>query len=91
VTSLAVYVTPKSGRDEIVGWRGAELHVRVTAPPEDGKANTAACKLIARELGVSKSSVRILRGGASRHKIVAIEGATEAQIGILRGGPAASS
>ncbi len=36
---LAVHVTPKSGRDEVVGWRGSELAVRVTAPPEGGKAN----------------------------------------------------
>ncbi|TDB38990.1 MAG: DUF167 domain-containing protein [Actinobacteria bacterium] len=71
---LHVHATPKSSRDEIAGWRGGELSVRVTAPPEDGKANAAVCKVIAKALGVPKSAVRVTRGETSRHKTVEVEG-----------------
>ncbi|MDO9556836.1 MAG: DUF167 domain-containing protein [Coriobacteriia bacterium] len=74
---MTLHVTPKSGRDEIVGWRGGELFVRVTAPPEDGKANAAVCKLVAKRLGVPKSAVRVVRGDTSRHKMLEIDGIAE--------------
>lgn len=65
---MAVHVTPKSARDEIVGWRGGELSVRVTAAPEGGKANAAACRVVARALGIPKGAVSVVRGESSRHK-----------------------
>lgn len=71
---LRVHAAPKAGADEIVGWRGGELLVRVTAPPENGKANAAVCKLLANALGVPKSAVRVTRGDISRHKTVEAEG-----------------
>ena len=72
MATLAVHVTPKSGRDEVVGWRGSELAVRVTSPPEGGKANTAVCKVIAGALRVPKTSVRVVRGDTARHKVLEI-------------------
>ena len=84
---LAVHVTPKSGRDEVVGWRGAELSVRVTAAPESGKANTAVCKVIAGGLGVAKSGVRVTRGELSRHKIVQIDFASDDDVRSAFGAP----
>lgn len=70
--SISLYVTPKSGRDEIAGWRGGELSVRVTSAPEAGKANAAVCKVLAKALGVPKSDVLVVRGEASRHKQVEV-------------------
>ncbi len=87
---LSVHVTPKSGRDEVVGWRGEELQVRVTAPPEGGKANAAVCKTLAAALGVPKSAVRVLRGETSRHKSVEIEGVDESDVRAAFGEPDAS-
>ncbi|MDZ4166370.1 MAG: DUF167 domain-containing protein [Coriobacteriia bacterium] len=84
---IAVHVTPKSGRDEVAGWRGGELSVRVTAPPEGGKANAAACRVIAAALGVPKGAVRVVRGEASRHKQVAIDGVGEAEARAVLGEP----
>ena len=73
---INVKVTPKSSGDSITGWTDsspAELSVRVTAPPDKGKANEAVCKLIAKSIGVPKSSVEVVRGQTSRHKQVAID------------------
>lgn len=87
MATLAVHVTPKSGRDEVVGWRGSELSVRVTAPPEGGKANKAVCKVVAGILGVPKTSVRVLRGDSARHKVLEVEGLGEAELRNAFGEP----
>lgn len=84
---LAVVVTPKSGRDEIAGWKGAELQVRVTVAPEAGRANAAVCKVVAAALGVPKSAVSVLRGDTARHKQLEILGVTEADIVAALGSP----
>ncbi|MDZ4169077.1 MAG: DUF167 domain-containing protein [Coriobacteriia bacterium] len=86
---LRVHATPKSLRDEVCGWRGDELMVRVTAPPEGGKANFAVCKVVAAALGVAKSSVSVVRGETSRHKTLEVEGAGDAEVERVFGGPGA--
>lgn len=87
MATLAVCVTPKSGRDEIAGWKGSELSVRVTAPPEGGKANAAVCKVVARALGVPKTTVIVARGDTARHKILEIVGMTDDRLRELLGEP----
>lgn len=87
MADLAVHVTPKSGRDEICGWRGNELSVRVTVAPEGGKANAAVCVVVAKALGVSKSSVRVVRGDTARHKLLQIDGADDASVREAFGEP----
>jgi uncharacterized protein (TIGR00251 family) len=76
---IPVRLTPKGGRDAIDGWReGADgkrvLAARVAAPPEDGKANAALIRLMAKTLGVAKSQVRIVTGETSRMKILEVAG-----------------
>ena len=85
---LRIHVTPRSGRDEVVGWRGDELAVRVTVPPEDGKANEAVRKIVGESLGVPKSAVTIRRGKTSRHKAVTVEGVNARDIEGVFGTPA---
>lgn len=87
MATLAVHATPKSGRDEVIGWRGSELAVRVTAAPEAGKANAAVCKVVASALGVPKSSVRVVRGDAARHKVLEIAAVTDANLAEAFGRP----
>jgi uncharacterized protein YggU (UPF0235/DUF167 family) len=48
--------------------------IRVTAPPVDGKANDALCRFVARAAGVAPSRVSVVRGHASRDKVVRVEG-----------------
>jgi uncharacterized protein len=78
---LPVRLTPKSSRDEIVGIEDfggdAVLKARVRALPENGRANAALEKLIARWLKVPPSLVSVTQGGKSRQKQVMIEGDAE--------------
>ncbi len=87
---LAVHVTPRSGRDEIVGWRGGELQVRVTTAPEDGKANAAVCKVVAGAVGVPKTAVSVMRGATARHKVLEVVGVTDEELRDALGEPDAS-
>jgi uncharacterized protein len=87
VAHIAVRVTPKAVRDETAGWSGSELCVRVTAPPEGEKASAAVGKVLASALGVPKSSVRLVRGETSRHKVFEIPGVDESQLHAVFGPP----
>ena len=71
---IAVRVVPRAARDEIVGWLAGALKVRVTAPPENGRANHALEALLAAQLGLKKSAVNVASGRASARKRVAIDG-----------------
>ena len=68
---IAVRVTPKASRNRIVEENGA-LRVYVTVAPEGGKANAAVIKLLAKALGVPKSSLVLIRGQSSREKLFRI-------------------
>lgn len=76
-TAIAVHVTPRSGRDEVTGVRADEVCVRVTAPPDGGKANKAVCKLVAEALGVPKSRVEVASGHTARRKRLAVDAPAE--------------
>jgi uncharacterized protein YggU (UPF0235/DUF167 family) len=60
--------------------RGEALLVRVTAPPLDGRANAALCRLLARAAGVAPSRVAVLRGAASRDKLVEVDGLSSEEL-----------
>lgn len=72
--TISVRVQPRSRSDALVGLRDGVLVVRVVAPPFDGRANDALCRLLADLLGVWRSRVTIVRGERARDKVVAIEG-----------------
>jgi uncharacterized protein YggU (UPF0235/DUF167 family) len=70
-TEIAVRVTPKASRDRIVVEEG-QIRVYVTTVPEDGKANAAVQKLLAKGLGLPKSRLSLIRGQTSRDKVFRI-------------------
>jgi hypothetical protein len=69
-----VRLQPRGRRDEVVGEREGAIVIRVTAPPVDGKANEALCRFVAKAVGVAPSRVSVVRGHASRDKVVRVEG-----------------
>ncbi len=70
-TEIAVRVTPKASRNVVKVEDGA-IRVYVTTPPEDGKANAAVQKLLAKEIGVAKTRLELVHGAASRDKVFRI-------------------
>ena len=70
-----VKAVPGAKRDEIVGMLGDRLKVRVSAPPEGGRANEAICALIAAALGVRARDVAVVSGQTRAEKVVEVVGA----------------
>ncbi|MDA8232919.1 MAG: DUF167 family protein [Magnetospirillum sp.] len=76
---VAVRLTPKASRDRIDGIApeaggGAVLKVSVTAVPEDGKANAALIKLLAKAWRLPRTSIDIVQGATDRRKVLLITG-----------------
>ena len=80
MTTLKVKVVPGARRTEIAGRYDDGVKVRVSAPPEDGKANQALVEVLAERLGVKGDTVRIVRGHASPQKVVEIDGLTLGEV-----------
>ncbi|MFY9265306.1 MAG: DUF167 domain-containing protein [Solirubrobacterales bacterium] len=72
---IAVRVAPRAARAMLDGVRDGRLIVRVNAPPIDGAANAAVCKLLAKAARLPASRVRVLRGRNSRDKQIELAGA----------------
>lgn len=73
-TRLRLRVSPGSGRAAIVGRHGDGWKVRVTEPPEHGRANEAVVRLLAAALAVPRDAVAIVSGHSGRDKIVELTG-----------------
>ena len=72
--TLSVRVQPRARSDVLVGLREGVIVVRVAAPPLDGRANDAVCRLLAGALGVRRTDLTILRGEQARDKVIAVDG-----------------
>lgn len=79
-SKLRIKVVPRASRNEIVGWLGARLKVKIAAPPEDGRANAALEAFLAERLGVPKRDVRIAAGHGSSSKTVEVEGLAQPEL-----------
>jgi uncharacterized protein YggU (UPF0235/DUF167 family) len=72
-------LTPKGGRDAVEGLArladgACVLKARVRAAPEDGAANEALRRLLAKSFGVAASAVTLTSGATARVKQLRIAG-----------------
>jgi uncharacterized protein (TIGR00251 family) len=74
MTRLRLRVSPGAGRAAIVGRYGEAWKVRVTAAPEDGRANDAVLRLLADVLAVPRGALTLVSGHSARDKIVELTG-----------------
>ena len=74
VARLNVRVIPNAKKNEFAGYREGELVLRLNARAIEGKANKAAVEFVSEYFGVSRSSVVLVAGERSRHKIFQIVG-----------------
>ena len=71
---LQLLVQPKSCRDEFVGPHGdSSYKIKITAPPNEGKANQHLCRFLAKAFGVCGTDVKLIRGKSSRIKYICIK------------------
>ncbi|MCW1892387.1 MAG: DUF167 domain-containing protein [Candidatus Uhrbacteria bacterium] len=69
---LTIHVKPNAKTTEIVSRSGSEWTIRLHAPPIEGKANEELIRFLAESFDIPKSRVTLLKGAASKTKIVEI-------------------
>src|SRR5215212_7875244 len=72
-SALAVRVTPRASRNEIVELlEDGTIKVRIAAPPSDNEANETLINFLSEILGVPKSRLDIVAGAAGRDKLISV-------------------
>jgi hypothetical protein len=69
---INVRVIPAAKLNKISEMDGG-LRVHITTAPQDGKANDAVIKLLAKHFGKSKSNIKVIRGHMVRDKVIFIQ------------------
>ncbi len=72
--TLPIKAVPGASKDQIAGMLGDRLKVRISAAPENGKANKSICALIAKSLSIKPSMVQVTSGHTNPEKILSITG-----------------
>lgn len=80
---IRVKAVPGASRDAIAGALGDRLKVRVSAPPEGGKANDAIRRLLAAALGVHDRAVQVVQGHGTPLKSLRVDGAVAERLASL--------
>ncbi|MFW5866268.1 MAG: DUF167 domain-containing protein [Armatimonadota bacterium] len=81
--NIPLKVIPNAPRDEVVGWRGGNLTIKITAPPLEGRANDHLLRYLSDIFGVPAADVALLSGETSRKKTVQIVGISAAEARAL--------
>lgn len=71
--TLEVRVKPRARTTGVTLHGDTTLVVAVNEAPVDGKANAAVIALLAKKLGIAKSSITIMRGQSGRTKVLKFE------------------
>ena len=71
---IKVKVTPRASFNQLVGWEGEYLKIRVKALPEKGDANATLLAFLSKELNVPKSRISLIKGHTSRIKQILFSG-----------------
>ena len=79
-TRVRLRVSPGARRTEVAGRYGDGWKVRVSAPPERGRANDAVLEVLADTLELPRRSLSIVSGHGAREKVVLMEGVGPAEI-----------
>ncbi len=71
---IRVKAVAGSRQSGIAGLLGDRLKIRVSAPPEGGRANDAIRNVLASSFGVAMRDVTLVSGASSREKVLDIRG-----------------
>ncbi len=70
---INVKVKPNAKQNQIKKLGENSYEIRVTVPPEKGKANKKVIEILSKEIGVPKSKIKLIRGETSREKVFEVE------------------
>jgi uncharacterized protein (TIGR00251 family) len=79
-TRISLHVYPNAPRNQVVGFEGGVLAVRVAAAPVKGQANRELVAFLSQLLGISKGRLAIIRGHASRNKLISVRDLSKEEV-----------
>jgi hypothetical protein len=77
---FAARIVPGSSRTAVCGLFDGMLKIKVSAPPEKGKANQCLLEFLAKQLGVKKNAVHLVSGQTNRVKRLQVSGISSAML-----------
>jgi uncharacterized protein (TIGR00251 family) len=78
--NLSLKVQPNAGKNEVVGSTNGVWRIKISAPPDKGKANKELIEFLSDILGQKKDHLTIIKGHTSHNKLLTIEGLTQAEV-----------
>jgi uncharacterized protein (TIGR00251 family) len=69
---VVIRAVPNAKKTGAAGFYNGMLKVKVSAPPEDGKANREIIEFMSKMLGIRKKDIEIVKGEKSREKTLLI-------------------
>ncbi|MBN1643488.1 MAG: DUF167 domain-containing protein [Dehalococcoidales bacterium] len=80
MSKITVQAHPGGKKNEVLRFQDGVWHLKIAAPPVEGKANKELIEFLSEILDVSKSRLSIDKGATSRRKLVSIEGLTAEEV-----------
>ena len=74
---LQIKVTPNASKNQIIGWEGDTLRLKIKGVPEKGRVNEELISFLADYLDIAKSKIVLISGHTSRIKRLRIDGIQE--------------
>jgi uncharacterized protein len=74
---IVVQAHPGAKRNEVMRFEEGVWHLKIAAPPTEGKANKELIEFLSEILDVSKSRITIEKGTTSHRKLISIDGLTQ--------------
>ena len=75
---ITVKISANAKKNEIIGWQGEQLKIKIKAPAVEGKANAELVKFLAKQSGVHQKEITIEHGETSTTKLLAFHSIDQA-------------
>jgi uncharacterized protein len=79
-TLITLHVQPGARKNEVAGYDGRVIRLKIAAPPVEGKANIELIAFLSQRLDIRKGALTIRRGLTSRDKVIAIDGLSRDEV-----------
>jgi uncharacterized protein len=71
--ALAVRITPRASRNQIVGaLHDGTIKIRIAAPLDEQQANSELVEFLSEILGIGKSRIEVVAGATGRDKLISV-------------------
>jgi uncharacterized protein len=79
-TKIAIQAHPGAKKNEILRFEAGVWHLKIAAPPAEGKANKELIEFLSEILDISKSHLSIEKGTTSHRKLISIQGLAQTTV-----------